>query len=89
MGKKAVRVTGALWQDICTVGWRGTFECTEGLPEGAVFCFASFLLVAYEPGPAVVVVVTFEHPDWPEIEPGEDVPTLDIVWTQTYDDAGT
>lgn len=88
MGTKQIQVSGELWQRVCTTGWRGTFECIEGLPEEAMFCFASFLPVAHEPGPAVVVVLTFEHPDWPEVGPGEDAPVLNIVWTQTFDDAG-
>lgn len=86
MGKKAVRVSGRIWREMCTVGWHGSFKCIEGLPEGATFCYASFLPEAYEPGPAVVVILIFEHPDWPEIEPGEDAPVISVVWEQIRED---
>lgn len=95
MGKKAVRVTGALWQQICTVGWRmgglsrHGLECTEGLPEGATFCAASYEAIQYEEAsPCLVLILTFEHPDWPEVEPGQDLPTIGVVWEETYDDRG-
>ena len=85
MGKKAVQVSGELWQEICTVGWSvgapDKVECIKGLPEGATFCEAFYEY------PHMFVFV-FEHPDWPEIEPGEDMLIIEIAWGRTYGDLG-
>lgn len=99
MGTKLIQVSGELWQQICTVGnplVRG-LECTEGLPEGATFCGVSYIhhgiqgwgmfRKAERPEFPNILIFIFEHPDWPEVEPGEDVPVLDIVW-ERIDDAG-
>ena len=89
MGTKQIQVSGELWQEICTVGWRATLECTEGLPEGATFCGASFEHVSSASElRRLILVLAFEHPDWPEVELGEDVPVIKIVHERTYDDLG-
>lgn len=80
MGKRAVRVSGELWQEICTVGWSGTSECVEGLPEGATFCnVAVSLLRELGEGAAQISTLAFifEHPDWPEVE--GKVPVVNVV----------
>lgn len=95
MGTRQIQVSGELWQQVCTVGWKGTFECTEGLPEGATFCglsykshfFGSLWHEAPHPKSPNIIIFIFEHPDWPEIEPGEDAPIIDVVWEKTYDHA--
>lgn len=94
MGTKQIHVSGELWQQICTVGWKATLECTEGLPEGATFCGVSYIFPALPlgqmgtPPPPLAeymkfsrhtVVFIFEHPDWPEIGPGEDVPVISVA----------
>ena len=89
MGTKQIQVSGELWQEICTVGWRATLECTNGLLEGATFCGMSYKSHFFEdalfreaphPESPHILVFIFEHPDWPEIEIGEDAPVLDITW---------
>lgn len=93
MGKKAVRVSGELWQQICTIGWacgdglsRDGLICTEGLPEGAIFHSAFYIPSVYS-GTHILTFV-FEHPDWPELEPGQEIPMIEVVWKETYDDLG-
>ena len=101
MGTKQIQVSSKLWQQMCTVGWRGTLECTEGLPEGAVFCGVSYIFPEFRlpsvgaPPPSLVeymkfsqhiIALIFEHPDWPEIEPGEDTPVLRVGFRETYSD---
>lgn len=91
MGKRAVQVSGALWQEMCTTGWRvgapsqDGLECIEGLPEGAAFHSAF-----YNPSPCLgthLLMLIFEHPNWPALIPGEEIPTVEIVWRQsTWDD---
>lgn len=99
MGTRQIQVTGELWQQVCTVGWKGTFECIEGLPEGARFCGITykfplveidmpFSMAEYMKFPNIIIF-TFEHPDWPEIEPGKEYErVLEIVWEETHDDSG-
>ena len=85
MGKRAIEVSGQLWQEMTTVGWRcgdrSVVECIEGLPEDAVFYD-----VEYRGGFEALHFV-FEHPDWPEREPGGDIPTLDVVHRSYYNGA--
>lgn len=73
MGTKQIQVSCEFWQHICTVGWHGAFECIEGLPEGATFCKAFYK-------PSHVLVLVFEHPDWPEIESDENASVIEVVW---------
>ena len=82
MGKRAVEVSGELWQQICTAGWRAgdkaIVECIEGLPEDAVFYD-----VEYRGGFEVLHFV-FEHPDWPEVKPGRDIPVISVAYRSYY-----
>lgn len=92
MGTKQIHVSGELWQQICTVGnpLVHGLECTKGLPEGATFCGVSYKRHGFQSKPLFaaverpefpnIIIFIFEHPDWPEIEPGEDAPVLDVVW---------
>jgi len=87
MGKRAVQVSGELWQQICTVGWTGNrLECIEGLPEGVTF-HSAFYIPSVCLGTHILTFV-FEHPDWPKLELGEEIPMIEVVWKQTYDDLG-
>ena len=89
MGTKQIHVSGELWQQICTIGWKGTLECVEGLPEGTKFCGVSYIhngiqgwgkfRKAERPEFPNILIFIFEHPDWPEIEPGEDVPIICVA----------
>jgi len=88
MGKRAVQVSGSLWQQMCTTGWsvgapsRDGLECTEGLPEGATF-HSAFYVPSMCSGTHILTLV-FEHPDWPELVPGAEIPMIEIVWRQKY-----
>ena len=86
MGKRAVEVSGELWQQMCTVGWRAgdkaIVECVDGLPEGA-----TFYGVEYRGGCEVLHFV-FEHPDWPtEDRDAAALPTISVVHRSYYDGA--
>jgi len=93
MGKKAVQLSGVIWQEICTAGWsigaptQDGLECIEGLPEGATF-HSAFYIPSICLGTHILTLV-FEHLDWPALVPGEEIPIIEIVWRQkTYNDLG-
>ena len=84
MRVRAVRVSGELWQEICTQGWKaaddiGIVECVEGLPEGA-----KFVGLHYERwnGKDIVptLVFLFEHPDFDNVPEGKKIPDIDIIF---------
>ena len=102
MGTKQIQVTGELWQEICTAGWecgaglQDGMRCTEGLPEGARFCGVSYIhhgiqgwgmfRKAERPEFPNILIFIFEHPDWPEVGPGEDVPIINVVHEKTHEE---
>jgi len=89
MGKRAIEISGELWQEWLTrgfsIGFPDKIECTEGLPEGATF-HAAF----YRQWPGMSVSITpslvfvFEHPDWPAQELGKVIPSIDVVFRKFY-----
>ncbi len=86
---KSVRISIDLLHKMITEGWEaGTdtiVRCTEGLPEGAVFEYATRSDPAYsEPAysePAYMALV-FSHPDWPELNTGQDIPVFEVVFSR-------
>lgn len=87
MGKRAIEISGELWQEWLTVGWSighpDKIECIEGLPEGAKFCSAY-----YENrnglGEMPILVLIFERPEWPELAEGAMVPTIRAEYGKFY-----
>lgn len=92
MGKRIVRISGVLWQEMCTLGWSigGSgyiIKCDAGLPEGARFCDAFYdpWSVGKEGVPMLTLI--FEHPDWSELSPGERIPEIPVTWAKIRIDA--
>ncbi len=86
MGLVSVYISGELWQEIMTVGWKaGDIECVEGLPEGAIWKSVSYIGPRGS-DPMPVLVFVFEHPNLEEVAKGAAIPVIDIVHKRTYPD---
>lgn len=82
MGLVSVEISGELWQEIMTVGWKAgdgrVIECIKGLPEGAIWRSVSYIGPRGS-DPMPILVFTFEHPDFKELAKGASIPVIDIV----------
>ena len=83
MGKRAMAVSGEMWQRFCTegheIGRGGVATCTSGLLEGAKFVEA---VQSERPGHDEPVLLFFyEHPDWEGGDDGEMIPEIAVEYS--------
>lgn len=90
MGLVYLQISGQLWQEIFTKGWKAgngeIVECIEGLPEGAV-CKSVFYKqwpAMSDLAPAPDLIFVFEHNDFDEVKPGAPIPMMHIVHQRHY-----
>ena len=81
MGRRIVRISPELLQDIFTVGntSQGVTTTVEGLPPGARFLRAWY--DASLPGDGQIMML-FEHESWPETVEGALYETVNVVFWQ-------
>lgn len=89
MGERVVLFNIAILADMVVTGWRAGYpneviECVEGIPANAVYTGRHWM----EPsvGGDGVLVMVFEHPDWPALSP-EQNNQLSIVFQRKTTEA--
>lgn len=82
MGRRIVKISPCLLQDMFTVGNLITdVETYNGLPEGAKFLRAWY--DGSTPGDGEIVLL-FEHDSWPDNTEGERYPVVDVVMGRAF-----
>lgn len=79
MGRKYVRISLELFQQICTQGWKAPadgmgLECVEGLPENARLVGSGYSAAGRS------IELLFESPDWPKAGKDHGPEHLKVVW---------
>lgn len=71
-------ISSTLLQEMLTKGNEIMAQCSEGLPEGA-----AFVRSYYVPEKAAAVMI-YEHSSFPELEEGQDIPNLDVLYISRW-----
>ncbi len=88
-----VKASFELWQQIITTGWTvpgaraNKIECVEGLPEGAKLAHIRYDQPLDTPkGVVGVLIFTFSHDSFDEVEDGDLIPTINPIFKEHYKD---